>query len=365
MASLTNQIQEAIPRNRELLAILAKTDHAVPDLKQHRLYIADLDSRLPVLQQRLRELDRKRTKEFKEHKTYRESMLRRFAYKASGNKDKFDAKAAKEEKDYFQALQEEQQAKEQEKNLKGLQEEARRALGELERQAERHVRAQKDLNELYSSIFTGPSPEFPEEDSRERRYARAVRDYQDARERAEAQGLAVMSLRQASKRFRTALGSIDEALDHSRLDMFGGGSMADMLERNALHKAEIHISDAYWLVAQARRADPDVHDLPPVKIAQDNIMSDVMFDNIFSDMAFHDRIKDSRDELIRSGQVLEVQLQGAQGKLHELDWIQRDKSDHLEIARAELQKAREEIFEKMAAGMLSAQPPTYDKAQMA
>lgn len=363
MASLASQIQEALPRNRELQAILAKTDHAVPDLEQHKRYMADLESRLPALERRIQELDRRRSKEFKEHKNYRDSVLRRFAYKASGNADKFEARAAKEEQDYFVTLQEEQQAKEQEKNLRGLREDARRALVELQRKADEHLRAQQDLDALYNSIFRGPNPEFPEEDSRERRYAHALHEYQEARGRAEGQGLAVMSLRRASQRFHEASVSIEEALDNSRLDMFGGGTMADMMERNALTKAEMYISDAYWLVAQARRSDPNIHELPPVTIAQGSIMSDVMFDNIFSDRAFHERIKDSREEVRRSGMVLEAQLQGASGKLQELDWIQKDKSELLEAARADLQKARKEIFEQMAADGLPLPPPSYETAK--
>ncbi|KAI0125631.1 hypothetical protein BJ170DRAFT_596870 [Xylariales sp. AK1849] len=348
MASVTVRIQEAAPRNRELLLILSETDHAPPDLEQQKKYIADLNRQLQQTQKQIQVLDRKREKEFKEHEKYRDSVMRRWAYKAARKSDQFEEKAAKEEREYFEALQESHRATDMEKNLKNLQQEALGTQSSLEQQVARHVEAQRDIDGLYDSIFQGPTPEFPEEDDRERQTSLALSAYHDARVRSEAEAQALDGLKEASKRLHNAIICIEEALDHSRMDMFGGGSVSDMMERNALHKAEMQVTDAYWLVTQAKRSSPAVHDLPPVKIAQGNIMSDMFFDNIFTDMAFHDKIKDSRQEVETCTKVLNAQLQASQGRYQELDWDTKNKSQALEAARAELQKARSEIFERSA-----------------
>jgi TolA-binding protein len=120
MTSLRAEILEAAPRNHELLAILAKNDHAISDVQQHDRYISDLESQLKAIQGRVATLDRKREQEFQDHKKYRDSVLRRFAYKASGNNVTFEARAAKEEREYHEALQEEHLAKEEEAHVQSL-----------------------------------------------------------------------------------------------------------------------------------------------------------------------------------------------------------------------------------------------------
>lgn len=350
MASITTQIKEAAPRNRELLTILSETDHAPPDLQQQQRYVAELESQLQSLAKQIRQLDQKREKEFKEHEKYRDSVMRRFAYKVGRKTEKFEAKAAKEEREYFDALQEEHKAKEQQKNLASLREEALRAKTDLEQQVARHNQAQEDLDGLYNQIFHGTTPDFPEEDNKERQCTLALQAYQEARTKADTQNQAVMSLQEVGKRLSSASYSIEEALDHSRMDMFGGGTMTDMMERNALHKAELEVQEAFFHFSHAKRSDPMIHDLPPLKIAKGNMMSDVFFDNIFTDMAFHDKIKDSQMELKKCIDVLNAQLQGARGKHEELDRAQKSKSEILDQARLDLQRARQEIFERTSGG---------------
>ncbi len=102
MASTTKAIQNAGPRNKELLAILEETDRAPPTLDHQKQYIADLDGDLSELQRRMGSLERKREKELKDHEKYRNSVMKRFAYKVARKQDKFEAKASKEEQEYLQ-----------------------------------------------------------------------------------------------------------------------------------------------------------------------------------------------------------------------------------------------------------------------
>ena len=92
--------------------------------------------------------------------------------------------------------------------------------------------------------------------------------------------------------------------------------MADMMERNALVNAQGNASQVEMLVTQAIRASPRVQPIGRIDIARGSVvfsscffiyftnfnlfsfpysslLSDVFFDNIFTDMAFHSNYRSS------------------------------------------------------------------------
>lgn len=82
-----------------------------------------------------------------------------------------------------------------------------------------------------------------------------------------------------------------------------------------------------------------------------------MFDNIFTDMAQHDRIQQSEQQMQAAIHDLQTQLgeqqnrtQGAEGQL-------RDATGNLEGARKELQRIRAQAFNNVGAS--GAPPPVY------
>jgi len=366
MASIESQIRAKAQRNTELLAILAETDHAVPDLDSQTRYIQDMEAQLAKTNKKIKQLDFRRQKELKEHEAYRDSVIRRFAFKATGRKEQFESRAAKEEQEYLAVLQEELQAKELRKNLEGALAEARTVHTELDGRAARHREAQGELDALYEQIFAGPSPGFPEEDARERDKDDALRSYQEARAKAETEAQALRILEQAALQIRSALTAMQEALECSRADMWGvGGSIADMMERNALHKAEMEVSMARTSVMHAQRVDPAIKDLPPAKIHQGNLMSDVLFDNIFTDAAFHDKIKMSNADVQRCAQVLHQETVAAKARHDGLSSVMAEKEKLLGAARMALQKSRERAFERVLTGATVEKddvlPPAYSE----
>jgi hypothetical protein len=203
--SLEDKIRDTSERNVELLNILHQTDSAIPDLQAQKRQVADLERQVAQQAERLKQVGYRRKQELREHEHYRDSVLRRFAFKIGGKADKFEARAAKEEREYFDVLQEEHQADVMKKNLDEMLADAKTVRGELEIRAATHVEAQRDLDSLYESIFTGPSPGFPEEDQRERETSNALRIYKEARSRAEGEGQVVNILTQAQTRLNGAL----------------------------------------------------------------------------------------------------------------------------------------------------------------
>lgn len=354
--SLEDKIKNTSDRNAELLNILHQTDSSIPDLEAQKGHVADLEKQVAQAAERLKQIGYRRKQELREHEKYRDSVLRRFAFKIGGKVDKFEARAAKEEREYFDVLQEEHQADVMKKNLDEMLADARTVRAELEVRAATHVEAQRDLDSLYESIFTGPSPGFPEEDERERETSGALQVYQEARSRAEAEGKVVGILTQAQTRLNGALMSMEDALHASRRDMYGGGTFSDMMERNALNKAENLVRQAKMLVAQAQRVSPMVRPLPAVNIAQGNLLGDVFFDNIFSDMAFHEKIQQSNLEVRHCSQSLNIDLMSATQRHMELLREADLKNEVVRQARVRLQRAREAAFQRVSGRAASSSP---------
>lgn len=346
--TLEIKIQEASARNAELLHTLHETESAVPDMDAQKNYVADLERQFADATKKLRQLGDKRKRELKEHESYRDSVMKRFAYKIGGKTDKFEARAAQEEREYFDALQEEHQADVTKTNLESMLEDAKKVRADLEARVATHKQAQKDLDNLYDSIFNGPSPGFPEEDEREAAKHAAVRAYHEARSRAEAEAQVVNILMQAQQRLNGALMSMEDALHASRRDIMGGGTFADMMERNALSTADNQVHQARMMVQQAQRVSARVNDLPRVTIAQGNLLGDVFFDNIFTDMAFHDKIKQSNMEVNRCAQALSADLSAAQQRHSNISRETDHKGAAVREARLQLQRAREAAFERIA-----------------
>lgn len=348
--SIAEQIRSAAARNSELLSILHDTDHAPAALEQQNKFLDDLRVELKKVNDDLRRLELARKKELREHEDYRDSVMKRFAYRVSGKKEKFAARAEKEEKEYFDVLQKLQQKNDQKNNIESMLEQATQAKADLEAKSKAHKQAQTDLDSLYQGIFQGTTPEFPEEDSLERATDAASQAYHQATVSAKNTEQVFNMLNDAWTALRQAAGHIEEALSHSRMDMFGGGTMSDMMERNALSMAQNSIHKAEMLTTQAQKIEPTVPDLPTVGINHGNIMSDVFFDNIFTDMAFHEKIKDSRTQLQKCVAVCERTIDAARGRSEAAQKEMAGKWEALLQARNKLQTAREQIFERVMGG---------------
>jgi ribosomal protein L17 len=346
--SLEERIASAAAQNKALLQTLSETDHAGPALAQQQRLIADLRTSLADSDRRVEYMAQRRFKEFRDHEKYRDSVLRRLAYKATGRGGRFAERAAKEEKEYFAALQVEQQDQAMNREIRAQLDDASRVANELQALAAKHDAAQQELDKLYEGIFGGETPGMPDEDEKERVVAVVRAQYLSARGKAEGEAVAVRLLGDAQRRMRGALASMDEALSASRFDMFSSGAFADVMERNALHRAQTEVMAARMSVIQAQRMSPLVGDMPHVDIEEGHLIRDVFFDNIFTDMAFHEEIKASEARVAHAAQYLDGMVAAAKQRQADLDGLMMMKEADLQKARAALQKEREKAFEKVS-----------------
>ena len=303
MSQLTQALTNAVTRNRELLSTLAQTDYADKTLQQNAAYITDLDSQIKATDKELKKLHTQTEDERKDHVKYRDSTFKRYAHKLGGSKGqaKFASKSEKEEREFLQAWQLEREAEERRAELQRALTTATSDRQRFEADKARNTTAQHDLDQLYASIFSGPTPEVPGEDQLEIAVQNAKQHLEQTQSAYNAENAALEALRRVENRMQTAAAAMQEAIDSSRLDIIGmGGSFADMMERDALSKAAVALSESLRHMDEARRWQPDIVHLRTVHIDMGHMVSDVMFDNIFSDMNQHERIKGSNNQLMEA-----------------------------------------------------------------
>ncbi|ORY08049.1 hypothetical protein BCR34DRAFT_570152 [Clohesyomyces aquaticus] len=350
MTSIQQKLQDASAQNTHLLSGLRETASAPSELSQHESYIHDLTTQLRSTQKRVSDLKAKTAAELKDHKKYSESTFRRIAHKASGRKDRFAEKAQKEEREYFYAIQEQKTGEDDLAYVRQLLAEAESKKQELIALKEKHEALQRELDALYTSIFEGYTPEFPDEDEKEHAYQNSSEYVRQASQNLEKTKHVLFLLRETGKKLHEATKHLASAHSMSTYDMFGGGTLSSMQKRNYLERAESAISQVRILQNQIAQLDPNAADLGPMMIASGSIWSDIVFDNIFSDMDMHDKIKDSEMQLERAGKKFREKMRVVEGREKEERGEVQRAGEGMERARMELQMARERAFESVGGG---------------
>jgi chromosome segregation ATPase len=355
MFQFTQALVNAAARNHELLTVLAETDYAAKTLQQNTSYITDLEAQTKATEKELRKLHALTEDERKDHVKYRDSTFKRYAHKLGGRKGeaKFASKSEKEEREFLEAWQKEREAEERQSELRRALATANEDRQRFESEKARNESAQRDLDQLYASIFSGPTPDLPGEDQLETAVQYARQHLEQVQSQCNADCAALDALGRTESRMQNAAKAMEEALHSSRLDMWVGGSFADVMERDALSQAAVGISEALRHMDEARRLQPAIAHLREVHIDMGHMISDVMFDNIFSDMAQHDRIHASNNQLMEAMAQLKEQIALQTQRTQSAKLALNQGKASMEEARVELQNIRAEAFGRVAGGGVS------------
>ncbi|KZM20777.1 uncharacterized protein EKO05_0002618 [Ascochyta rabiei] len=368
MTSIQPKVHEAASQHAQIIQGLSETDQAPSQLQQQDAYLKDLKTQEAHTSKRVEELRKKTGLELEDHKKYSESTFRRMAHKASGRKERFAEKAAKEEREYFDAIQEQKTAEDELAYVRQLKAEAEVQRQKFDSDTSRHNQLQQQLNQLYNSIFAGQTPEFPEEDRKEEACNVASQHVQSIHQELEHERHVQFLLRQTSTKLSEARSHLDDAHGMSQWDMFGGGTIASMQKRSLLERAESSISQVRMLQQQLQQVAPHLPNLGQLNIASGSIWGDVVFDNIFSDMEMHDKIKDSEAQVDRAGHKCGDLVRESEQREQRLLGSVKAANEKLKEARIELQRTRETVFTGVLEGNTggyqppAAAPPGYDAA---
>ncbi|KAJ3881407.1 hypothetical protein F5051DRAFT_397180 [Lentinula edodes] len=350
--STLSQIRSSASYHLSLLQTLESLQYAPSALNQQSKYLRDLQAELASVQKEVKQLGEKTKKERKEHEELRDSTTRRLAARLKGKSglEKFEAKKEKEEREYVVALENEMRERGKQTMLENMIEEARKVKSDLEEKSNRLELTKKELSNLYHQVFDGPTLEFPRDDVLERELASAQATYDRVQAVLNSHSQAVNLLGQADKMLGMSLKKMDEALGYSTWDIYGGGSISDMMERDALANSAVYAAKAEMLLNQARSTSGDVQTIGPLRVHDISLFGDVFFDNVFSDIRAHHKIQSNRDELAAAHKRLKGQLRAARQRAQLAGADVVEASEVLTECNKELERYRREVFLRSSGG---------------
>ncbi|KAJ7582317.1 hypothetical protein C8J56DRAFT_957499 [Mycena floridula] len=344
-----------------LLSSISALDYVPAALKQQRDHIANLAADLAAASKKLETLTKKTKKERKEHEDLRDSVARKFAYRITGKKDRFEAKATKEEREYVDALELEMRERANQKMLEQMVDEGKAVEAELKEKKQKFEDLKVELDNLYNKIFNGPTAEFPRDDQLETELGTAQGVFQHILGLMNVDSQGVDLLSRADRTMVRCLASMSTALDYSSWDMWGGGTMADMMERSALAEAGSFASQADLLAQQAHRTCPSIARIPTIEVPHMSMLGDVFFDNIISDYTTHKKIEAAAAALRERHRQVKTELQAAAQRTRALGHDLNEAGAVLEQCRLDLNTFRRDIFLRFSNGSGGSEgPPAYD-----
>ncbi|ENH68746.1 hypothetical protein FOC1_g10014534 [Fusarium oxysporum f. sp. cubense race 1] len=299
MPDIKDAIKAAFPRTAELLSLLEQTKHIRTDLSLQQKIVSDLESQLSESNRELDGLDRKRLADLESHKKYRDGH----AHLASEHNSSVKAK---------------------------LDEELRKK-NDLDQSMQGYLDLQKQLDDIYDDIFSGPTPEFPEEDAKEKQSNNALSAYVTTKTAFELHQKAFGLLEQATATMTAGLQQVDKALQSG-----------DMNHLRALNKGRELVQQSKMTVDQLVQLGADVIELPP----EANPRTMEVTSNL-GDVWGKVDITGGRQEVARCTAALNNCLSQAKERKYYLSKELKRKGEEMDEARTELQKVRKGIFEEV------------------
>ncbi|KAF9074408.1 hypothetical protein BDP27DRAFT_1214248 [Rhodocollybia butyracea] len=363
MASTSSQIISIAPYHLSLLQTLDSLQYAPSALKQQTSYLRDLQAELQSVQEMVKGLGDKTKKERKEHEELRDSTRRRLTARLKGKAgvEKLEAKKEKEEREYIEALENEMRERGKQTMLENMIDEAKRVKSDLEEKSTRLDLTKQEISNLYHSVFDGPTTEFPRDDVLEEEFKSAQATYDRLQAVLNSHSQAVNLLTQADQMLGMGIKKIDQALGYSTWDVYGGGNLSDMMERDALANAATYAAKAEMLLNQAQRTSADVQTIGPLKVYDISLFGDVFFDNLFSDIRAHHKIENNKKELAATHLRLKAQLRAARRRTQLAGADVLEASEVLKECNNELERYRRDVLLRIADQGREDPPPAFTR----
>jgi len=348
--ALDERLRGVAAQNSRLLQTLSDTDYAVSAFQQSSSYVATLKKQIAESEKKTKELARTVANEYEDFKEYRDVKFKKLAMLLNGKKN-FQERESKEEREWLDAVQNENRAKKELEHLKLNLVEAEKMNAEMQNLAGINGAAQAELNELYKNLFDGPTPAAPEEDEKENAVKQAENNFNVVQMRLNAENHTKAILLDADKFLKRAIDDIEHAMSASMADLWGvGGKAAEMAENSALSRAQSHCSQVEMLMGQANRLQPAINHIGEIEIAQQHFLGDVLFDNIFSDLSMRDKIKTSRAQLHAAQRGLTAELNKSEERVKKARAETQLAKMVLDEKRGELQRVRAAVFDRLSGG---------------
>ncbi|BEI92860.1 uncharacterized protein CcaverHIS019_0504880 [Cutaneotrichosporon cavernicola] len=354
---MTDKVSDNVDAHRELLLSLQAVEYAPATLAEIEKQLETSKTEVAEEKRNIAALEASTKKAFKDWRDTQQRTHKRVWTKIihpNSHKERLTALENKEEREYVDALAKEQGTKARIEELETQVLDLSTQVSDLKPFVTKHTHLTSQLEQLYSRVFDGPTPDYPEEDEAEKTYQEAIERFDSLQGKITNETRAQELLGTASVRLRKAQEASHNAEKYSQRDMFGGGIMSDLMERSELDDAQRWADKAHMLVMQAQQLQPAIGSFGRTQMPQGN-MSDIFFDNPFTDYAFHKKIKTAVGDLQRASLQLADVTRRGQARLDSLLQEGQEAAMFLESSCSGLRQTRREIMER--AGGIA--PPTY------
>ncbi|KAF9464289.1 hypothetical protein BDZ94DRAFT_1256766 [Collybia nuda] len=360
--SISQIILENATYHSLLLDSIAQLDHIPEALAQQNNHVEEGELNYKRGEAKLRTLSKMARGKREEYEDIRDSVIRRLTHTLTGRKGRFERGRVKKEGEYIEALERELTKSDSQKALFQLLTEAKEVSADLTSKAVRLESLRKELTDLYDQIFNGPTAEFPEDDRLETHVEVSQGLCDHIQRTLESERQAGNILEKADRTMLECRGRIQKALGHSEYHMWVGGDNSTRKKRKALSAAQTLARQVETLCLRAQTVSPLVQPIGPLYIAQRSYISDMFFDNIFSSITFHGKIKNSIADLARLHTRLKVQKDAATHRADVANSQLIAESRSLGEYRKALYDLRHETFQRIVSGrgiIPAERPPSY------
>ncbi|CAF4325222.1 unnamed protein product, partial [Rotaria magnacalcarata] len=181
-----------------------------------------------------------------------------------------------------------------------LQEEVQSAeqhLKECQNAYEEYIKTKKELAALLDRLFSGATLSYPDEDAMEQQLQNEKEHLVTIQNYHRVITHAFELMQKAHQAFILCHRALDDALNMNTFDLFSDSSFADMAVSSYLAKARNASAQAQQFLNEARRLYPNMRHVGELHIKQDNLVFNILFDNIWTDMNMRKKIREASNRI--------------------------------------------------------------------
>lgn len=299
------RIREAGPKYNALQNTLSETDWAASALPTLQQRVKEAEASLKHSKDNIRRFDKQSKEQLERFQSLQHSGVKRAFHKVTGKlQDKLAAEEREWLKDYELVQAAKAKAEEQEKEIG----EAKKIEQQCIDAKAAHEKAKKDLVDLFSELFDGPTPSFPSEDALEQSLAAARARFDDIQVVSKRETYVLNTLQKAHACLLGALQELQSSLGINSFDFFAHSGYMDIMINSSLARARDFTARAEYLIQEVRRIEPNIPHLGDLSIEQYNLVFNVLFDNIFTDLRVRQIIQDALQKVARATLTLQKQI---------------------------------------------------------
>ncbi|CAF2394836.1 unnamed protein product [Rotaria sp. Silwood2] len=342
--SLEQQIQQESERFYVLFGRLSDTqwsEAAMPEVKSH---LTALQNQARLTKNTINKFNMTVDKEYKRLADLKGHGVRHVWYQVRG---KLEQRLDEQEKTW---LREFEKCKEEEQRLAVLQEQinsAEQHLHQCQSTYEEYAKTKKELDELLEYYFFGVTPSYPDEDAMEQKLQKEKEHLITLQNYHRIFMHTFELLQKANQALKVSLRALNDALNMNTFDLFSDSSFADMAVSSYLAKARNASAQAQQFVNEARRLYPSMPHTGDLHIKQDNLVFNVIFDNIWTDMSMRKKIREALDRISHADAVLANILLEMKQKLNKCETDRDMTSKNVKRMAAEHFSARVAIVKNI------------------